>query len=67
MSNTPPELMFKFRKRLKRNDRHQIKALSMMREKEAGRLENNEFGSLWQAITSNDGHKKYKTLSAKFR
>jgi hypothetical protein len=35
--------------------RHQLKALSMMREKESGRLEQNEFGSVWTTIKSKKG------------
>ncbi|KAE9583619.1 hypothetical protein CGMCC3_g432 [Colletotrichum fructicola] len=41
---------------------HQLKALSMMKEKESGRLGNNEFGSIWTSILTKGGHRRYKNL-----
>ena len=37
-------------------------ALSMMVEKESGRIEGNEFESLWSRVTQRDGRVRYGSL-----
>ena len=41
---------------------HQKKALSMMLEKESGRLENAEFNPMWRIIRAKDGQKRYNSI-----
>ncbi|KAI5458920.1 SNF2 family N-terminal domain-containing protein [Mariannaea sp. PMI_226] len=41
---------------------HQSKALSMMIEKESGRLQNHEFGALWARIDHRDGVSRYRNM-----
>ncbi|KAF2138226.1 uncharacterized protein K452DRAFT_321205 [Aplosporella prunicola CBS 121167] len=45
---------------------HQVKALSMMMEKESGRLDGNEFGTMWAPFTHIDGKIRYRNTAIDF-